>query len=57
MEIVLWLRKGVVGDIDTDGHVDNFIAFVRPGEVGYFRTHLYVEAIPALVQPKHFVKP
>lgn len=30
---ILWLGKGVCGDLDTDGHVDNLVAFARPGEV------------------------
>lgn len=30
---VLWLAGGVVGDVDTDGHIDNLLSFVRPGEV------------------------
>lgn len=33
VELVLWLGQGVIGDVDTDGHIDNLLAFVRPGEV------------------------
>eukprot|EP00903_Cladosiphon_okamuranus_P012777 g11942.t2 len=33
VELVLWLGQGVVGDVDTDGHIDNLLAFVRPGEM------------------------
>lgn len=33
VERVLWLGQGAIGDADTDGHVDNLVAFVRPGEV------------------------
>lgn len=35
VELVLWLGQGVIGDVDTDGHIDNLLAFVRPGEVSY----------------------
>ncbi len=30
---IIWLPEGVHGDTDTKGHVDNLVAFVRPGEV------------------------
>lgn len=30
---VIWLEKGVVGDEDTNGHVDNFCCFKEPAEV------------------------
>jgi agmatine deiminase len=32
VEVIVWLGKGVHCD-ETDGHVDNLCAFVRPGEV------------------------
>lgn len=30
---VLWLPKGLYGDEDTNGHIDNFCCFFRPGSV------------------------
>ncbi len=30
---VVWLGAGVVGDSDTNGHVDNMACFIRPGVV------------------------
>jgi agmatine deiminase len=32
-ETVVWLEQGLVEDRDTDGHIDMFAAFTRPGEV------------------------
>ena len=31
VERVVWLRLGLVEDLDTDGHVDNICAFIGPG--------------------------
>lgn len=33
IEKVIWLPKGVYADFYTNGHVDNFCCFVRPGAV------------------------
>lgn len=30
---IIWLEQGIDGDIDTDGHVDNFACFIRPQEI------------------------
>ena len=30
---VIWLNRGVHNDTDTNGHVDNIVAFTSPGEV------------------------
>lgn len=33
VERIVWLGRGLVEDLDTDGHVDLIAAFTRPGEV------------------------
>ena len=30
---IIWLKDGLYGDFDTDGHADNMVAFVNPKEV------------------------
>lgn len=33
IEKVIWLGKGLVEDVETDGHSDNVVQFLRPGAV------------------------
>jgi len=33
ISVVIWLPGGLFGDRDTNGHVDNLLCYVRPGEV------------------------
>jgi agmatine deiminase len=33
VDTIIWLKDGLYGDIDTDGHADNMVAFVNPKEV------------------------
>lgn len=33
VEKVIWLPRGLFGDVDTNGHTDNFCVFARAGEV------------------------
>ena len=30
---IIWLPNGVDGDVDTNGHVDNFACFLKPGHI------------------------
>ena len=30
---IIWLDYGLHGDLDTNGHVDNFVCFIKPCEV------------------------
>jgi agmatine deiminase len=32
-EKVIWLRKGLIADEDTNGHIDNICCFSKPGQV------------------------
>lgn len=33
LQKVVWLPKGLIGDDDTNGHIDNFACFAAPGVV------------------------
>ncbi|NRA40927.1 MAG: agmatine deiminase [Pseudomonadales bacterium] len=33
VDVVFWLPQGLYGDIDTNGHIDNLMHVVKPGEV------------------------
>lgn len=33
VKVVIWLPKGLVGDDDTNGHIDNIACFAEPGKV------------------------
>ena len=32
-QTIIWLPKGLYGDDDTNGHIDNFACFAAPGHV------------------------
>jgi len=32
-EVVIWIPRGLFGDIDTNGHIDNLCCFASPGNV------------------------
>ncbi|MET1255099.1 agmatine deiminase family protein [Aliikangiella maris] len=33
VEQIIWLERGIVGDVDTNGHVDNIACFVNPSTI------------------------
>jgi len=47
-ERVIWLKEGLCGDHDTDGHVDQLVAFAKPG-------HVFLAWTDNENEPQHYV--